>query len=1121
MNHPTLTGPAAFELLEDLPTAPGTTVLEASAGTGKTWTIGALVTRYVAEGHATLDQLLVITFGRAATRELRQRVREHLVAGLQALARAGDQGEPDDPLLRHLCAAEPAERILRARRLQAALASYDAATIATTHEFCGMVLRSLGVAGDSDAGSTLVDNLDDLVTEVVDDVYLQRYGGRAEPPLTPELARRLGAAAVEQAQAQLVATGEPSPTRDERLAFATAVRAEVQRRKRRRGLLGYDDLLSRLADALDAPDSPARQRMRQRWKVVLVDEFQDTDPVQWSVLDRAFSGHATMVLIGDPKQAIYAFRGGDVPSYLDAAETAGDQRTLATNWRSDAPLVGALQALLAGAALGDPRILVHPVAAHHQGSRLSGQPVSAPVRLRRVRATDLCDDPGDRVPVDRARRRIADDLAADVARLLASGATYRTDDGPRPLQPGDVAILMYSLKQASLFTRALARQGIASVVTNAGSVLLSEAAEDWVALLEAMEQPQRSGRIRALALTPFLGVSPEDLDAGGDGATDDAAEAVRGWLDLFRSRGVAAVTEAVVADGLAARVLGCVDGERRLTDLQHLGQILHDVAHREHWGLSALLDWLRAERRVAARSSERARRLDTDTQAVQVLTIHGSKGLQYPIVYLPLLFNRWIADSDEVLLFHDPSGRRCLDVGGAGPTSAAARAALAEDAAEELRLTYVALTRAQSQVVTWWAPTRDARNSGLTRLLFGRSAGQAEVPDVTEAPADDDAATALERWQQAGALLVEDAQRGPAPALGTRPAAPTLSVRRFDRALDLAWRRTSYSGLIRADDPQPVTEAEFSGTVDEPEDATPETPVEETAAPVGPASPMADLPAGATFGSLVHAVLETADPQAPDLREELRRRAEEQLRWWSVAATPEALADGMLPMHATSLGPLAEDRTLVDLGRRDRLCELDFEIPLDGGDGPPVRGTEVFLAEVADLMRAHLPSDDPLLPYADRLAAPGLGSQALRGYLSGSIDVVLRLRGGTGPGGGDRYLVVDYKTNLLGEPGRPSLAWDYRPEALAGAMLHSHYPLLAMLYSVVLHRYLRWRQRDYDPERHLGGVLYLYVRGMAGADTPVTDAGPCGVFSWKPPAALVVALSDLLAGRGTQEGSRG
>jgi exodeoxyribonuclease V beta subunit len=214
-------------------------------------------------------------------------------------------------------------------------------------------------------------------------------------------------------------------------------------------------------------------------------------------------------------------------------------------------------------------------------------------------------------------------------------------------------------------------------------------------------------------------------------------------------------------------------------------------------------------------------------------------------------------------------------------------------------------------------------------------------------------------------------------------------------------------------------------------------------------------------------------------------------------------------MHDTPLGPLAEGLTLRQIGLSDRLCELDFEFPLAGGDlrtdSPDIR-----LADVGRLLAQHLPADDPLVSYVGRLTDAALGSQSLRGYLSGSLDVVLRISDATA---GHRYLVADYKTNWLGESGRPLTAADYGASRMAEAMLHSDYPLQALLYCVVLHRFLRWRQSGYDPDRHLGGVLYLFVRGMCGPDTPLTDGHPAGVFSWRPPAALVVALSDLLDGR--------
>jgi exodeoxyribonuclease V beta subunit len=1091
-----------FDLLAELPT--GTAVLEASAGTGKTYTIAALVVRYVAEGVATLDEMLVITFGRMASQELRERVRRQLVDASHALADPSSVG--DDAFLRFLTGVGAAELRERRKRVSDALASFDAATIATTHQFCQLVLRSLGIAGDTDARATLVENLDELVIEVVDDLYLREFGQLTEkPPFDRATALRLARAAVGDPQATLAPKGtDPAGTQAARVGFAQLVRDEMERRKRRLGILSYDDLLSRLARALQPEESPARERMRRRWQIVLVDEFQDTDPVQWAVLDRAFRGHSTLVLIGDPKQAIYAFRGGDIFTYLEARKQADTIQTLTTNWRSDEPLVTALQVLTRNAALGDPAITVHEVGARHQGSRLSGVPRPEPLRLRVVQAAGFQTNQSGTVKMDQLRPYLAEDLADDVARLLRPDATY---DG-EPLAAGDVAILMSSLRHAPLYQAALAKRGVPSVQSGGTSVLVTRAGDEWLALLEALEQPQRTGRIRAVALTSFLGRSPQELDEGGDDLTDELAEQVRRWLDLMRGRGVAAVHESLISNGLAARVLARPQGERLLTDLNHLGQVLHEVAHRENLGLVALLSWLRGERRVAAKSNERTRRLDTDAKAVQLITIHGSKGQQYPVVYLPELFNCW-PGKDTEYLFHDEDGRRTLDLGGGGVPPQA----LAESAGEELRLTYVALTRAQSQVVTWFAPSWDAGHSGLTRLLFGRNADEAAVPDtVTRGPSDFEALAQLQQWQEQGALSVEISEVARVSTNLVMPPPGPLANRSFDRTVDTAWRRTSYSGLIRAEEQLAThgsdSEPEVEGTVDEEGEALEgafepiaSSPATEQDLP----SPMNDLPAGATFGSLVHAVLEHADPKAADLAAELRARVVEEQQWWSVDATPEAIADALVPMHLTSLGPLADHTRLVDIGLDQRLRELDFEFPMAGGDGAD--GARIPLSAIAGVLRRHLATDDPMRTYADRLESPSLGQQLLRGYLSGSIDVVLRI------GAEPRYLVVDYKTNKLGSPGEPLTALDYTPEAMTEAMLHSHYPLQAILYSVVLHRYLRWRQPGYDPEQHLGGILYLYLRGMCGPDTPVVDGNPCGVFSWRPPAAMVVELSDLLDGR--------
>ncbi|WP_257423963.1 UvrD-helicase domain-containing protein [Nocardioides carbamazepini] len=984
------------------------------------------------------------------------------------------------------------------------------------------------VPGHPDARARLVENLDDLLVEVVDDLYLRAFAQLPDgtrPTFTHTEALAIARTVVGDPQADLEPAGLP---RDDpagrKVAFGAAVRGELDRRKRRLGVLSYDDLLRQLADALEPSESPARARMRARWRIVLVDEFQDTDPVQWQVFDRAFTGHATMVLIGDPKQAIYAFRGGDVTTYLTAADTATTRQTLAVNRRSDAGLTDGLGHLLGGAELGDPRIVVHDVRAHHQRSRLAGAPRPAPFRMRVVRRETFRKRGTTTLPIAKVRAHIARDLAHDIRALITSDATF---DG-RPLRPNDVAVICYRHADLAAARAALQEVGVAAVIAGGGSVFATPAAVEWLSLLEALEQPHRTARVRAAALTCFLGYDAVTLDAGGDELSDDLGDRLRSWSEALGRRGVAAVVEAAMSGGMPARLLGQVGGERTLTDIRHIGEVLHEAALREQMGAVALLAWLRQQVLEAreGRGAERTRRLDSDAAAVQLVTIHASKGLQYPVVYLPSLADRWVGKPDKPL-FHDADGRRCLDVGGSGPDWADhVRRWTDEENGEWLRLLYVALTRAQSQVVTWWAPTRNAEASPLHRLLMRQPAAdgsrlRGDVPVGPPVP-DEDAATALfATWRDRGAFVPEVAE--PAAALPSVPVDPpaALDARAFTRTVDTGWRRTSYSALSHLDLAAPAP-----GVGSEPEVAPKDDEAEiavATAAPDDPAfavpSPMAGLPVGTTFGSLVHAVLEHADPAVPDLRTELLGHIDEQLSWWPVPLDPEELADALVAVLDTPLGPLMDDTTLRRVGTVDRLAELDFELPLAGGDHPSSASDDVLLGDIAGLLRTHLPEGDPVRAYADALDNPLLGDQVLRGYLTGSIDVVLRLRPSAGDGrdrGEPRYVVIDYKTNWLGPTDEPLTAGAYRPAALDDAMGHSDYPLQALLYAVVLHRFLRWRQPGYDPARHFGGVAYLYLRGMCGPDTPRPDGpagNPCGIFTWQPPVDLVVALSDLLEGR--------
>jgi len=427
------------------------------------------------------------------------------------------------------------------------------------------------------------------------------------------------------------------------------------------------------------------------------------------------------------------------------------------------------------------------------------------------------------------------------------------------------------------------------------------------------------------------------------------------------------------------------------------------------------------------------------------------------------------------------------------------------------------MTRARSQVVAWWAPApRNTPCSPLQRMLFGRQPGAAQVKPKQDLHSEADVARILDLIREHGGASWEESRLAALADGSLAGDERPLDVRRFTRAVDTSWRRTSYSALSAAGVDQGAAARVGSEPEEPPKDDEPELtpltlgdrPLPSEAVP----SPMAGLPVGATFGSLVHAVLEHADPVADDLHAELRSQIEEQMVRWPVALEPDELATALVAVCDSPLGPLADGRTLRGIPLRDRLREMDFELPLAGGDVRGYPAADATLGDIAPLLRSHLPQGDPLVAYADALGHPALGGQDLRGYLTGSVDVVLRVSGERAP----RYLVVDYKTNWLGglpgDDGPVLTSDDYRPEVLAAAMGHSDYPLQALLYAVVLHRYLRWRQPGYDPEVHLGGVLYLYLRGMCGPDTPHVDGQPCGVFSWRPPVALVEALSDLLDG---------
>ena len=803
--------PQPFDVCGPLPR--GMTLLQASAGTGKTFTIAALTTRYVAEGVLPIDRLLVITFTRMATGELRERVRERLVRTYDGLVDVleGTAGHEDDEVVRLLADAPRGEVEARRDRLGKAVADFDAATIETTHGFCLQVLYGLGTAGDVDREVTLVEDVRDLMEEVVDDLYLRKFAGQPNPlGLLATQAMEIAKHVLNHPDAVIVPPrSDASDTPAIRRRFADAVRNEMERRKRNLKILTYDDILMRLQRTLRDPERgrAACARLRERYDVVLVDEFQDTDPVQWDIMHRAFGqGGATLVLIGDPKQAIYAFRGADVHAYLEASEVVRSEWTLDVNWRSDQGLLEAYDALFADAQLGFAGITYRSISAAppNRAPRLVGAPVSSPLRVRVVRVADglvaLTQTKGQPQAGD-ARNLIARDLAAEVVRLLearpevvtrrrdgselardaaAPGKHRRAGPGQQPCRhrPRRVAPGRRpgGHRRERLGLRDAARHGVAPAARGAGAADGPRPRRPGRPdLLHRLERRGRGRGQRGRLGGPALVLAP----LGGPPARRGDRVALRGRQPVPRRAGARADQDS---------------GERFLTDLRHIAQLLArdrrlggprpdrdgDVAGSPHPRRGARHRTTRSGRgasspmRTPCRSSPSTAARDSSSRSSCCPYMWDGR-----------------PNTNEVPVFHDPAhgNTRTIDVGHEGNDFAIhQKMELDEGRGEDLRLLYVASTRARHQAVLWWAGVQDCQHSPLARLLFERDP-QGLVHAYGSGTHTDDEMEAA--FRALGPEVSVERVAEPAAVRWHRDeeAPPQLDAAIFDRRLDLGWRR--------------------------------------------------------------------------------------------------------------------------------------------------------------------------------------------------------------------------------------------------------------------------------------------------------------------------------------------
>jgi len=1244
----------------------GLHLLEADAGTGKTWTIAGLVVRALIERELGLEQLLVVTFTNAATAELGARIRQR-IAELER--RLDDRLEGRAPtVFEPFCVAcdarldDAAARRARSA-LRVALARVDEMAVHTIHGYCQRVIdehaMSIGVpaglrasadavdprldrlsdwwreqareasparllafglagltpdvlrdavraisaqplarvepaAGDwrrvevelaevrrslADAlereGDALLDwvgvrdNVDGrrmrvdwargwldalrgfcldphatAVPEQVSRLASERFGGRLPPSAIPGHCDRLlqVAAAIERLPAWIA----------QELAAECAASREADLARARS--LGFDDLLRAVHDALADPVAGAQlaRALRERHPMALIDECQDTDALQWAIFRRIYveadtaperAGRAVepaLVLVGDPKQAIYAFRGADVYSYLGAREAVGRIHRLDENQRSGPGLIAAVNALYRR----DRPFLVEDIA--FAGSRVGARPRRAfgiddsPQRAPMTVVRLEPDPQTGWLNAGAARRQAIDACVSEIGRLLRSGA--RLDDAA--LRPADIAVLVNTHWQGAAIKRALAASGIGAAEVSRDSVLETLECAELMRVLAAIAEPGEPGLMRSALATTLVGGTADGLlalDRDAQRALSSSASFARAGDDWLRHGPIAALRRLIREAGVGARLAAVRDGDRRLTNLMHLVELLGDDDEARRGPQQALRALARRRAADVARDRDSEElRLESDEDLVRILTVHKSKGLEFPVVFLPFAWSAKPAAAPLPRVRHEREAgagwRAVLDF---APTAQAARQSATEWHAEALRTMYVALTRAEQRCYLFWGAAAGAQYSPLAWLLAGLDpvaqqdwrAGQKGTPPLGPDAIDH----ALDAWKARAAAsgttalavvdtptLVAALQRGRAgagssdsrdsrdslaeAAAGTdgtpddsRVSAGTapLGVRPWRTVIAAPSIATSFSAMANAasrDDPGGAIAAQDA--VDRPDHDQQPLPPEPApaggsaadAAPALEAAIRFRFPSGTQAGVCLHGVLEEARFDLPfDRRAVADRLARGGYRRIDAGQVAEWLEQVVAtPMRA----PRGEIVRLAEVPSHRQVRELDF------------------------LMAGAGVSDRAIVEAVD--AEFGLdvvaGGSRWSGFLRGFIDLVFEH--------GGRYYLLDWKSNHLGDTVR-----HYAADALATAMRRHAYPLQASLYTLALHRWLRRRLPAYDYDSDFGGVFYVFLRG-AGLPAPSggTAAGhaaggdAAGVHASRPSRALIDRLDRLFATAPRSEG---
>ena len=884
--------------------------------------------------------------------------------------------------------------------------------------------------------------------------------------------------------------------------FAYADR-KLEGLKHDRQTIFYDDLLTRAAKALTG-DRGRRlaAAVRLRYQAALVDEFQDTDSTQYQIFKILFgrTDHV-LVMIGDPKQAIYGFRGADIFSYLEASRQSHHRFTLFHNWRSQPGLIHAINALFENhpRPFLIPEIDYHPAAAARSPiDEGRGSPPQTPMTFWLMTNYGVgAQTNGGRMTKAQAHEKILAAITGEVGRLLQSSSEDAQDD------PGwtarDIAILVRTNRQARQVKACMTAAGIPAVIHNAGNVFDTPEADELMYVLLAVAQPNDARRLKTALATRFFGWTGEDLAFSEPPSWWEAIlERFVRYHTIWQEVGFFPFLRRMLTENrIAERLLRLTDGERRLTNLLHLGELLNQAAMQQRTGMRGTVKWMDEQRSTLSGSLEEQQlRMESDAQALTILTIHKSKGLEFPVVFCPF---SWESDPGkrDWPLFHDPEAdmRRTLDIG-ASTAGDHQQWAQGERLAESLRLLYVAVTRAKERCFLVWGALPSAEGSALTYLLDpgvqnGRKADSDSLwlAKLDRSYTDDDALAALNRlvMTAGGSVAVESLPE--AASVSGRFEAPDQALsaeRAMRRRFDPHWAITSFSGLAR---PSDTSDRDIGERDRDPIIPPPTIIGSDDHEDAGILAHNIHLfPAGAHAGNFFHRLFEILDFRRIDpqrlincVTDELDRFGFD--RQWAAPVT--RLIENVMN---TPLMPEGTSFCLNRLGPQDCVKELPFCFPLNRLNAEALR--QVFTPR--DLPFA----DDNIDGHLQRLNFALSG-----GYLRGFVDLVFRVQG--------RYFLLDWKSNLLG-----TVYADYRPDRIKTVMTEAYYFLQYHLYALALVQFLRLRLPDYAYETHFGGVYYLFIRGMRpdhGTDH--------GVFFDRPAADLLQDLEQLFVNTAPLNGS--